>query len=657
MKKNSIMVKSMFMNILAAGVFGFGFASCSDDLNELSNVGLEADSQEIVANENDPLKTPIGLVYEDFITPGDVQILNADTTEISISKALADKKGIDNFVQHPMGIWQSFEERPYLRRAISQKLVGDRYILKVVRSGLGEVLGEDVELNTSLYVNPNAATTRGADGSTDKYTDANNVIHPVAVTLASVVNSDGTVTRGAGGAGLCTLSAEDILNGARFNVPGTRSIIGDAKRIIKDAVDFIDNVRKNGMTINGDGQSEILHLEGEIEPNPIKVKVGDEDTLNIYPKIPYDISLDYTLKLRSNVKVKGVTELAKDIVHGNFSPIGFNLNYFEGRLDGNLAVSPEVTLGFGGKLELPKDKQDIKITDLHEVWFEFMAGCIPVIIVVQPSLNLHFEAGVEGRIYTGFKYEYASEFSAGVKRENGKWDGISDYKTTKSKFSFITPRGTVSAKAAAGVLLKCNVLVDGVLGPTASVGPLLKADMSATFAPFEKNPFTFDADVKCGLYGKAGVTLKLWKIDLCEWNNDLHFGPEWNIWSYKWDGKNTSREGSNSQLDKQVEDMKQKAVEMRLEKLSGLEKEMFEWENITKKSLPEQWRKNIEWGAGWTSMRDEMKPYVDEDRDLVIYLLEKLMYEQVLENNGKLSNSSAEDDMNRVIREYNRIKH
>ena len=125
----------------------------------------------------------------------------------------------------------------------------------------------------------------------------------------------------------------------------------------------------------------------------------------------------------------------------------------------------------------------------------------------------------------------------------------------------------------------------------------------------------------------------------------------------KWGGKNTSREGSNSQLDKQVEDMKQKAVEMRLEKLSGLEKEMFEWENITKKSLPEQWRKNIEWGAGWTSMRDEMKPYVDEDRDLVIYLLEKLMYEQVLENNGKLSNSSAEDDMNRVIREYNGIKH
>ena len=38
-------------------------------------------------------------------------------------------------------------------------------------------------------------------------------------------------------------------------------------------------------------------------------------------------------------------------------------------------------------------------------------------------------------------------------------------------------------------------------------------------------------------------------------------------------------------------------------------------------------------------------------------VLEKLMYEQVLENNGKLSNSSAEDDMNRVIREYNGIKH
>lgn len=81
-------------------------------------------------------------------------------------------------MQRPMGIWQGFEQRAYLRRATAQELVGDRYILTVVRSGIGEVLGDkDVELNTGIFVNPNASQTRGA-GLSDKYTDSQNRIHP-----------------------------------------------------------------------------------------------------------------------------------------------------------------------------------------------------------------------------------------------------------------------------------------------------------------------------------------------------------------------------------------------------------------------------------------------------------------------------------------------
>ena len=175
MKKNSVMVKSMFMSILTAGIFSFGFAftACSAD-NDMANEFAADNSQEITAGENEGIKRPIGLVYSDFITPNDVQILNADTTQIAVSKALADKLGIRDFVSRPMGIWQSLDECAYLRRATAQKLIGDKYILTVVRSGLGEVMmGQDYELSTSIFVNPNAGTTRGAGGGTDKYTDAN----------------------------------------------------------------------------------------------------------------------------------------------------------------------------------------------------------------------------------------------------------------------------------------------------------------------------------------------------------------------------------------------------------------------------------------------------------------------------------------------------
>lgn len=538
----------------------------------------------MVGNENE-LAEPLGLVYKDFINPNDVQILNADTTEISVSKAYADKMGIDNFVNHPMGIWQSQNERAYLRRPIAQRLEGDRYILSVIRSGLGEVLiGQDVEFNTTIFVNPNAeAHTRGSAGMADKYTDDNNVLHPAAVTMNSIVAADGSVIRGADGAGFGTLTAEEIMNGATFDDAQTRSIFSDIKNALKTAANFIDNVRKNGLTINGNDHGKILNLSGEITPPEIKINLSKEegDTMVINSNLPYDVSLDYTLKLNSKVGIRSVKDMWND---GTINPVKFQCNYFEGRLDGELAMAPEVTIGVGAKAELPKDKQDIKLCDLYEFTFTFMAGCVPVAVTVQPHLVLHIEAGVEGKLYTGIKYEYASEFSAGVKydKNNGGWGGIAKYKTTKNDFSFITPRGTFTATASAGVLLACDILLDFVAGPKVSVGPTVKAKMEATLSPFDKNPFTFEAGVKAGLYGSAGATLKLWKIELMSWKTGLSFGPEWDIWSYKFDGKKESNNGGSDKLKQQVEKMKadaDKEISMKLQK----KQEDMDWAMLSNK--------------------------------------------------------------------------
>ena len=153
MRKNRFLSLLLMATMLVAAAV---FTACSSDDDSPKN-----DPNVIIAGENDPLGKPIGLVYTDFLTPNDVTH-NADTTELSISKALADKKGITNFVNRPMGIWDDQQHRSYLRRATEQRLVGDRYVLKVVRSSVAEVInGQEVQLNTHLYYNPTRMVTRG----------------------------------------------------------------------------------------------------------------------------------------------------------------------------------------------------------------------------------------------------------------------------------------------------------------------------------------------------------------------------------------------------------------------------------------------------------------------------------------------------------------
>ena len=84
-KKN--LVKSMLMSVATAGIFSFSFVftSCNDD--DILESGVTPPDME--QEYNGPLQEPYGLSFYDFVTSNDVTILNADTTQISISKALS----------------------------------------------------------------------------------------------------------------------------------------------------------------------------------------------------------------------------------------------------------------------------------------------------------------------------------------------------------------------------------------------------------------------------------------------------------------------------------------------------------------------------------------------------------------------------------------
>lgn len=160
------------------------FTSCQDDTVDNNNAKALANA----AASGQSLKA-YGLTYHNFINKNDVTILNADTTEISVNKELAEKLGISTFVNHPMGIWDAQSHLPYARKATAEKLVGDRYILTVVPATVAELIGENkVTLNTAAYFNPNVQggqTRAGIDMPeyAAKYIDENDIIHPATVLL------------------------------------------------------------------------------------------------------------------------------------------------------------------------------------------------------------------------------------------------------------------------------------------------------------------------------------------------------------------------------------------------------------------------------------------------------------------------------------------
>ena len=528
-----MMVKTMFMNILTAGIFATVFTACSDEINENEvNNNHEAS---IATGGSNKIEKPLGLKFEDFITPNDVEILNDDTTMIAVSKAYADKMDIQNFVNHPLSIWQSKNELGFLRRATAQRLDGDKYILEVVPSGLGEIIQTgDVKLSTALYVDPSkAAATRSGEGAEygAQYVDNDNVIHPMAITIPME-----TVTRG-GGSGNITITPEELLG---YQTRGLEDIPKNIENFFVNlGKSFANGDMKNGINFkNVGGKWNLITLEPELN-NKFPISCGKEsaDTITISVSGKSNFQLGYRLNL-SVEKMK--------------------VTYFETALFGEFAFSPQVTIGSSRKLEIPDDKSTLELAPLASAAFTFPVMGVPVPVLLKNHLDLKFDASVEGKIYTGLKYEFASEFEAGLKYD-GRWHTIANGEIKKNELSFITPRATIHAETGVGLYFCTDVLVGGVAGPTASIGPKIKGEMDMVFAPMEKIPFKFDAAIKEGIYGEVGAKLSLWKIELGKFSCPFTIGSDITLWEYSsWKKDNSNATDKNTayfeKLKKQSEE-------------------------------------------------------------------------------------------------------
>ena len=567
-KKN--LVKLALMSTLTAGIMSFSFAltSCSDD-DILAN---EVMPPEMGQEYNGPLQEPYGLSFYDFETTEDVTILNADTTQISVSKALADKLGIASFVGHPMGIWDLPEHRAYLRRATKEKLEGDRYILQVIPSSIAEVLaGNDKEyqLSTELYVNNDPATTRtrAAENNTSefaaRYIDENNVIHPMVITYRRAESDQSGLTRSATAEqGIYGTYLPEQLLGMQDD-PATRAWWDDAWKFVKKVCGSVSDVFKDvavgtaewfkkqtqelekwlknntEFDINWSEKNTLINIDSSLDKKiPIQLGEDSKDTINVYVEAPVKFNLNYTLILQADGSV-----VEKP-----------NLRRFEASVDGRFNFEPEIRLGFDGKLELPDDKQKIDLVELDGITVVFNIGYVPFCVDFNPSLYLKFKAEVEGKATMGVKYEFDSWFKGGIKYDGyGDPKGISESKVTKSKVSFIKPTAEFNASAGVGLMFGCEMIIDKLVGPELAVGPQLKADAGLTLTPFEKDPVNFEASVDFGLTGEVGAKLKVWKWEIAEWNVDLDFGLNWNLFKYPKDNSNGDKNAEDYCDDNEVQ--------------------------------------------------------------------------------------------------------
>ncbi|MBR2205436.1 MAG: hypothetical protein IJ898_03625 [Prevotella sp.] len=675
-KKN--LVKSMLMSIVTAGIFSFSFslASCSDDELVDNGLGVETSHEQ---DYNGPLLEPYGLSFYDFETTEDVMILNADTTQISVSKALADKMGIASFVGHPMGVWDNPEHRAYLRRATKEKLEGDRYILNVIPSSIAEVLtGNDREyqLSTELYVNTDPATTRtrALENNTPEYAaryiDEKNVIHPMAVTFRRAQGDQSGLTRSATAEqGLYGTYLPEQMLGIQDNgdTRGWSSWWKKVKKVFGSVTNVFEDLaagtaewfkkqtqelekwlnKNTEYDINWSSKNTLINIDSSLEKKiPIQMGEDSSDTINVYVNAPVNFNLNYTLVLQADGSVVRLP----------------NLKRFEASVDGRFKFEPEVRIGFDGKLELPEDKQKLKLVEFDGITIVFTIGYVPFSVDFNPSVFLKFDASLEGKATMGVKYELDSWFKGGILYEgHGDPKDISDSEVTKSKVSFLTPTAEFTAKTGVGLMFGCDIIIDKLAGPEIAVGPKLQAQAGLTIAPFEKKKVDFNASVDFGLVGEVGAKIKVWKWELAEWHTDLDFGLNWNIFKYPKDNSNGDKDAEDYCDDKEV----QKNVDeitKKLEKNAGqnalqqaLDNWNKEWSKVStyNRASVSHVVNTIENTLRW---HKDLEAYYNQDPELFKDIASMVATDPVVKCNGVLNNVDPDEVRNGIRKWYKAIQ-
>lgn len=505
MTTNKNLVKKMFMSILTAGFFAFSFSSCSDEFDAQSS----ADNQQAPDGAKKELLKAYGLTFKNFDNENDVMIVDADTTQLSISRAYAEKMGITSFVDHPMGIWHREQNLPYIRRAIAEKIVGDRIIVDVVPATVAEIVGDKkVNLQTDIYVNPDAGSvkTRAAGSNLPEYAakfvDEDEVLHPAYVHLTDPYGYDTDYD-----------SPEDQPSAAQ-----TRAAASGEYEFMT-AEEIVGNQTRWGC------HNRIISFEKEVEKK-LKLAVGKDSKDSVYAAFngKIEFGINYFLTIDGGVKWNWVI------------PEPY-LKKFEAGVDGNFGFEAGVTLGFTKEWELDKDKWTKELLKFKGYTFTFWVGPVPVAITTDPHLDVAVDGKIGGKLEMSLKYEYANSFKAGFGWADGKgFYGITNFKEEANDLTYEPPHMTIYAEAGIGFYLVCDLKIYGLAGPELGVGPRLGGELEGTFSPAEEK-VTAKGKIALTVNAVIGAKVEVLGYKLAETKLTFPLIPdkEWVLWSFNWD--------------------------------------------------------------------------------------------------------------------------
>ena len=526
-KKN--LVKSMLMSVATAGIFSFSFVftSCNDD--DILDSGT---AEPVSAQQGDYSNyEPYGLTYHNFDSDNDVQILDADTTEIAVKKSLADKLGITNFENHPIGIWDSPSHMAYGRKGLKQELVGDTYIIKVGKVTTAELIGDKAaQISTDLYVNEDAqaVATRAAEDNIPefaaKYVDDNNMVHPAAILYTDPYGYDKDYHLEGD---MPSASATRAAQNGEYQYATPEELLKDTRASIHPRILSIDSELKF------DKKFQLGKCEG--------------DSINIAGKIPVEFNLNYFLTLNGGIKWKGIIPYPA-------------IKKFETGFDGNFGFHPEFTIGFSKEFKLPDDKEKVKLASFRGYTFTFVIGVIPVAITVNPNLYLKFDASVKGSAHLKCKYDYSNRFKAGCRYE-GEWSTFKEFEELENEFTLCRPELEFTAEAGVGLFLAADVKIYDVVGPEIGVGPRLGAEASININP---EGIDWNAEVKLTVQAWAGAKIEILGYELAEWHETFDIVGPWTLLKFPSDGtehkspKEKRSEYIETEIDKMVKTINEK---------------------------------------------------------------------------------------------------
>ncbi len=497
------LVKTMFMSILTTGIFAFSFSSCSDELD-----AQNADNQQAPEGAKTELLEAYGLTFKNFDNENDVVILNADTTQLSISRAYAEKMGITSFVNHPMGIWHREQNLPYIRKATAEKIVGDRIIVDVVPATVAEIVGDKkVNLQTDIYVNPDAGsvTTRAAGSNLPeyaaKYMDSDEVLHPAYVHLTDPYGY-----------------ATD------YDSPEDQPSALQTRAAASGEYEYLTAEEIASSQTRWGCHNRIIAFENEVEKK-FKLAVGKDSKDSVYAAFngKIEFGINYFITIDGGVKWNWVIP----------SPY---LKKFEAGVDGNFGFEAGVTLGFTKEWELDKDKWTKELLKFKGYTFTFWVGPVPVAITTDPHLDVAVDGKVGGKLEMSLKYEYANSFKAGFGWADGKgFYGITNFKEEANDLTFEPPHLKIYAEAGIGFYLVCDLKIYGLAGPELGVGPRLGGELEGEFSPAE-GKVSAKGKIALTVNAVIGAKIELLGYKLAETRLTFPLLPdkEWVLWSFNW---------------------------------------------------------------------------------------------------------------------------